>query len=73
MLNYKFTVFAKVESGEKTGMLNLCENYKLYFEECALCTWVQHMCAHTQVAIINGSRCSQNLHILMCYCIQCAN
>lgn len=51
MLNYKFTVFAKVESGEKTGMLNLCENYKLYFEECALCTWVQHMCAHTQVTI----------------------
>lgn len=51
MLNYKFTVFAKVESEEKTGMLNFCENYKLYFEECALCTWVQHMCAHARVTI----------------------
>lgn len=45
MLNYKFTAFAKVESAEKTGMLNLCENYT-YFEECTV--YVGAVCVCTQ-------------------------
>lgn len=31
MLNYEFTGFAKVESGEETGMLNLRANYTSCF------------------------------------------
>lgn len=46
MLNYKFTAFAKVESGGKTGMLNLCENYMLYFEECTVYVGAVYVCTH---------------------------